>query len=34
VPPWVEYSLTAKGRELNVAIVIIDRWAERWSPDS
>jgi DNA-binding HxlR family transcriptional regulator len=34
VPPWVEYSLTAKGRELNEAIVIIDRWAERWSPDS
>lgn len=31
VPPWVEYSLTAKGRELRHAIAGIDRWAERWS---
>jgi len=30
VPPWVEYSLTAKGAELQQAIVGIDRWAERW----
>ena len=31
VPPWVEYSLTSKGRELRDAISGIDRWAERWS---
>lgn len=31
VPPWVEYSLTVKGRELRDAIAGIDRWAERWS---
>jgi DNA-binding HxlR family transcriptional regulator len=31
VPPWVEYSLTDKGRELRDAIAGIDRWAERWS---
>ena len=30
VPPWVEYSLTAKGGELRGAINGIDRWAERW----
>lgn len=34
VPPWVEYSLTAKGRELSRAIVLIDQWAERWAPSS
>jgi DNA-binding HxlR family transcriptional regulator len=33
VPPWVEYSLTAKGAELQQAIVGIDRWAERWVAD-
>ena len=31
VPPWVEYSLTAKGGELRSAINGIDRWAERWA---
>jgi DNA-binding HxlR family transcriptional regulator len=31
VPPWVEYSLTAKGSELRGAISGIDRWAERWA---
>jgi DNA-binding HxlR family transcriptional regulator len=31
VPPWVEYSLTAKGRDLRQAIVGIDRWADRWA---
>ena len=31
VPPWVEYSLTAKGAELRGAIAGIDRWAERWA---
>ena len=31
VPPWVEYSLTAKGSELRSAIVAIDHWAERWA---
>ncbi|HEY8170854.1 MAG TPA: helix-turn-helix domain-containing protein [Candidatus Limnocylindria bacterium] len=31
MPPWVEYSLTAKGSELRGAIVSIDRWAERWA---
>jgi DNA-binding HxlR family transcriptional regulator len=31
MPPWVEYSLTAKGSELRGAIVAIDHWAERWA---
>ena len=31
VPPWVEYSLTAKGSELRGALAGIDRWAERWA---
>jgi DNA-binding HxlR family transcriptional regulator len=31
MPPWVEYSLTAKGGDLRGAIVSIDRWAERWA---
>ena len=31
VPPWVEYSLTAKGSDLRAAISGIDRWADRWS---
>ena len=31
IPPWVEYSLTEKGRELNQAIALIDRWAARWA---
>ena len=31
VPPWVEYSLTAKGSDLRGAIAAIDRWAERWA---
>ena len=31
VPPWVEYSLTAKGGDLRSAINGIDRWAERWA---
>jgi DNA-binding HxlR family transcriptional regulator len=31
VPPWVEYSLTAKGTELRSAIAGIDRWADRWA---
>jgi DNA-binding HxlR family transcriptional regulator len=31
VPPWVEYSLTAKGADLGRAIAGIDRWAERWA---
>lgn len=31
MPPWVEYSLTPKGRDLRGAIVAIDRWAERWA---
>ena len=31
VPPWVEYSLTAKGSDLRIAISGIDRWADRWS---
>jgi DNA-binding HxlR family transcriptional regulator len=30
VPPWVEYSLTRKGRELSQAMAMIDRWADRW----
>jgi DNA-binding HxlR family transcriptional regulator len=32
VPPWVEYSLTAKGADLRGAIAGIDLWAERWAP--
>ena len=31
VPPWVEYSLTTKGRELHEALAPIDRWADRWA---
>jgi len=31
VPPWVEYSLTPKGRELDEALAPIDRWADRWA---
>lgn len=31
MPPWVEYSLTAKGSELRRAINAIDMWAERWA---
>jgi DNA-binding HxlR family transcriptional regulator len=31
VPPWVEYSLTAKGTDLRSTIAGIDRWAERWA---
>ncbi len=31
MPPWVEYSLTTKGRELRRAINAIDLWAERWA---
>jgi DNA-binding HxlR family transcriptional regulator len=31
VPPWVEYSLTPKGRELHEALAPIDRWADRWA---
>lgn len=31
IPPWVEYSLTAKGTELRGAIRSIDQWAERWA---
>ncbi len=32
VPPWVEYMLTDKGRDLRGAISGIDRWADRWAP--
>jgi len=31
VPPWVEYSLSAKSADLRAAIADIDRWAERWA---
>jgi len=31
VPPWVEYTLTAKGDDLRAAITGIDHWAERWA---
>jgi DNA-binding HxlR family transcriptional regulator len=31
MPPWVEYSLTAKGADLRRAIAGIDRWADRWA---
>jgi len=34
VPPWVEYSLTPKGRELHEALAPIDRWADRWATAS
>jgi DNA-binding HxlR family transcriptional regulator len=30
IPPWVEYSLTEKGRELAEIILILDRWGRRW----
>jgi DNA-binding HxlR family transcriptional regulator len=31
MPPWVEYSLTDKGRDLRGALTGIDRWADRWA---
>lgn len=31
VPPWVEYSLTDKGRDLAQALATVDRWAARWA---
>lgn len=31
VPPWVEYSLTDKGRDLAQALATVDRWAARWT---
>ncbi|MDQ3880121.1 MAG: helix-turn-helix transcriptional regulator [Chloroflexota bacterium] len=31
IPPWVEYSLTQKGRELHQALGVIDGWAYRWA---
>jgi DNA-binding HxlR family transcriptional regulator len=31
VPPWVEYSLTAKGADLRAVIIGIDAWADRWA---
>ena len=34
VPPWVEYSLTAKGSDLRAAIGGIDSWAERWASEA
>jgi DNA-binding HxlR family transcriptional regulator len=34
VPPWVEYSLTPKGRELCQAMSFIERWAARWVASS
>ncbi len=34
VPPWVEYSLSAKGSDLRKTIADIDRWAERWAARS
>jgi DNA-binding HxlR family transcriptional regulator len=34
LPPWVEYSLTDKGRDLARALAPIDRWAARWAANS
>jgi DNA-binding HxlR family transcriptional regulator len=31
MPPWAEYSLSAKGSDLRQAIAAIDRWADRWT---
>jgi len=30
IPPWVEYSLTQKGRALNGVIMSIDAWSREW----
>ena len=30
VPPWVEYELTPKGRELMAVIEAIEVWCEKW----
>lgn len=33
IPPWVEYSLTEKGRELAEIIDDLDRWGRKWSEE-
>lgn len=30
IPPWVEYTLTPKGRSLNTVVVSIARWGRQW----
>ncbi len=30
IPPWVEYTLTPKGRSLNTVVVSIARWGRTW----
>lgn len=30
MPPWVEYELTTKGRELGDALVVLERWGETY----
>jgi len=30
IPPWVEYSLTDKGRELADIIESLERWSNKW----
>ncbi len=30
MPPWVEYDLTAKGRDLGVALASLERWGQAY----
>ncbi len=34
MPPWVEYELTAKGRELGAALSGIESWGQRYMEDT
>ena len=31
IPPWVEYELTDKGKDLNAVVKAVDRWGRKWA---